>query len=64
VVPLVTRLGTRSDDAGLMMRYYWHTIDACVPPPTILGALRAAGFRLARVQTYLGLFSEYCATLA
>ena len=64
VVPLVTRLGTRSDDAELMMRYYWQTIDACVPPRTILGALHDGGFSHARVQTYLGVFSEYCATLS
>jgi demethylmenaquinone methyltransferase/2-methoxy-6-polyprenyl-1,4-benzoquinol methylase len=59
LVPFVTRLGTRSDGAELMMRYYWHTIDACVPPPAILNALRAAGFRVARRRTYLGIFSEY-----
>jgi demethylmenaquinone methyltransferase/2-methoxy-6-polyprenyl-1,4-benzoquinol methylase len=59
----VTRLGTRSNDAELMMRYYWHTIDACVPPPTIVGALRASGFHLARVETHIGLFSEYSARL-
>lgn len=64
VVPMVTRLGTRSDGATLMMRYYWHTIDACVPPKTILAALRAAGFQVARRQTYLGIFSEYRARRA
>jgi len=59
VVPLVTRLGTRSDSAALMMRYYWQTIDACVAPQTILGALRDTGFKVARRNTYLGIFSEY-----
>jgi demethylmenaquinone methyltransferase/2-methoxy-6-polyprenyl-1,4-benzoquinol methylase len=41
LVPLVTRLGTRNGGAELMMRYHWHTIDACVPPQTILGTLRS-----------------------
>jgi demethylmenaquinone methyltransferase/2-methoxy-6-polyprenyl-1,4-benzoquinol methylase len=62
LVPLVTRIGTRSDGAELMMRYYWHTIDACVPPQAIEGALRASGFQVARRNTYFGIFSEYRAT--
>lgn len=64
LVPLVTRIGTRSDGAELMMRYYWHTIDACVPPQAIEGALRASGFQVARRNTYFGIFSEYRATAA
>ncbi len=62
VVPLFTRLGTRSDGAELMMRYYWHTIDACVSPQAIESALRASGFQVARRNTYFGIFSEYRAT--
>ena len=42
VVPFVTRLGTRDDGAEMMMRYYWHTIDACVPPQSILDAMDCA----------------------
>lgn len=64
LVPFVTRLGTRSDGAEQMMRYYWHTIDACVPPPAILAALRDAGFQVARRRTYFGIFSEYRGTVA
>jgi len=59
VVPFVTWLGTRDDGAELMMRYYWHTIDACVPPQIILDAMGGAGLRVAPRTTYLGLFSEY-----
>jgi demethylmenaquinone methyltransferase/2-methoxy-6-polyprenyl-1,4-benzoquinol methylase len=44
ILPLIIRLGTRSPDARLLMTYYWDTIDECVPPPTILAALRTAGF--------------------
>src|SRR5262245_33430110 len=32
VVPFVTRLTTRSPQAEVLMRYYWDTIDGCVPP--------------------------------
>jgi len=64
LVPLVTRLGTRSDGAELMMRYYWQTIDACVPPQAILDALAASGFRVEPRYTLLGMFSEYRASAA
>lgn len=59
VVPLVTRLGTRSDGAELMMRYYWQTIDACVPPHAIEAALRRSGFQVAQRTTYFGIFNDY-----
>ena len=45
--------------AEMMMRYYWHTIDACVPPQSILDAMDRAGLRMAPRKTYFGLFSEY-----
>jgi demethylmenaquinone methyltransferase/2-methoxy-6-polyprenyl-1,4-benzoquinol methylase len=59
--PFLTQLFTRSRAARDMMVYYWETMDACVPPETVLGALRSAG--LARVERLklLGLFSEYVA---
>lgn len=61
VYPFLTQLFTRSRAARDMMVYYWETMDACVPPEAVLGALQAAG--LARVERLklLGLFSEYVA---
>ena len=44
------------------MVYYWETMDACVPPVTVLAALREAGFADAKRIPLLGLFSEYLAT--
>jgi demethylmenaquinone methyltransferase / 2-methoxy-6-polyprenyl-1,4-benzoquinol methylase len=41
--------------------YYWQTIDRCVPPARVLGALGAAGFDEVRHHAELGLFSEYTA---
>jgi demethylmenaquinone methyltransferase/2-methoxy-6-polyprenyl-1,4-benzoquinol methylase len=41
------------------MRYYWDTIAACVPPETVLEALRAAGFAEVDRRVELGIFSEY-----
>src|SRR3954465_11320638 len=61
IYPALTQLFTRSRDARDMMRYYWETMDACVPPDSVLDALRAAGFRDVKRQPMLGLFSEYSA---
>ncbi len=41
------------------MRYYWETMDACVRPPVVLEAMRAAGFSEVKRTRVLGLFSEY-----
>jgi demethylmenaquinone methyltransferase/2-methoxy-6-polyprenyl-1,4-benzoquinol methylase len=62
VLPVATRLVTRSKDAREMMSYFWETIEACVPPQTILAAMRAAGFADEKRRTELGVFSAYTAT--
>ena len=59
VVPLLTRLLTRRAETVKLMEYYWDTIAACVPPETILAALKRAGFSTVRRHTELGIFSEY-----
>lgn len=64
IYPALTLLFTRSHAARNMMRYYWETMDACVPPTAVLDALRAAGFVRVRRTRMLGLFSEYSAVKA
>ena len=64
VYPFLTRLFTRSKDARDMMHYYWETMDACVPPATVLGALQAAGLTEVKRNVVFGLFSEYTAVKA
>lgn len=61
IYPALTLLFTRSHAARNMMRYYWETMDACVPPTVVLDALRAAGFVDVKRTRMLGLFSEYSA---
>ena len=61
VVPTVARVVTRRNKTSELWRYYWDTIEACVPPETVLEALRAAGFRGVRRYVQLGIFSEYTA---
>ncbi len=64
VYPWLTRLFTRSEAARDMMQYYWETMDACVPPADVLGALRRAGLCQVKHKLILGLFSEYTAEKA
>jgi demethylmenaquinone methyltransferase/2-methoxy-6-polyprenyl-1,4-benzoquinol methylase len=61
VVPRIAAVVARRLDAALLMRYYWDTIAACVPPEEILRALDAAGFVDAVREVELGMFSAYCA---
>jgi demethylmenaquinone methyltransferase/2-methoxy-6-polyprenyl-1,4-benzoquinol methylase len=49
----------RTAHARLLMRYYWETIDTCVPAETILDVLRAAGFTDVRRKVFFGVQSEY-----
>ena len=62
LVPALTRLVTRSADTSALYRYYWDTIEACVPPEGILAAMTSAGFAGASRRVQLGVFSEYSAS--
>ncbi|MBE0548902.1 MAG: class I SAM-dependent methyltransferase [Rubrivivax sp.] len=61
VVPTIARVVSRRHQTSELWRYYWDTIEACVPPEAVLDALRAAGFRRVRRYVELGIFSEYTA---
>ena len=61
-VPFVTVCITRSRDAHRLMSYYWDTLDQCVPPETILGALRDAGFSDVDIRLQYAMFGDYRAT--
>ena len=62
VLPWMARITFRNEPAQLLMKFYWDTIDQCVPPETILDVLRKTGFVDVKLQrTYL-LINEYTAT--
>ena len=61
IYPGLTQLFTSSRDAKDMMKYFWETIDACVPPAAVLEAMRNAGLADVKRAALLGLFSEYTA---
>ena len=60
VVPALSRLaGTES---GKLMRYYWDTIDACVPAAEIMRRLRESGLQEVACRTEFGIFRAYTAS--
>ena len=61
ILPLIIRIGTGSEDARLLMKYYWDTIDECVPASTIVAALRQTGFVEIKHRVVGGCLSEYVA---
>jgi demethylmenaquinone methyltransferase / 2-methoxy-6-polyprenyl-1,4-benzoquinol methylase len=64
VLPLIIRIATGSADARLLMKYYWDTIDECVPPALILAALEQTGFAEVQHRLLGGCLSEYVAVKA
>jgi demethylmenaquinone methyltransferase/2-methoxy-6-polyprenyl-1,4-benzoquinol methylase len=59
IVPAIARLGSR--EAAIMMRYFWDTIENCVPPQTILDILNEVGFGRAVKGGQSDLLAEYTA---
>jgi len=61
VVPRLGWLRRRNKSTAKLMEYYWATIEECVPPPVILSALEASGFRDVKRTTTGAVLSEYVA---
>lgn len=62
IVPPLSLAVTRRRRAHELMRYYWDSIENCVPPRSILDAMKAAGLAEPRRDRTLGIFNEYIAT--
>ena len=62
VVPLVASVVGRSPHTPMLYRYYWDTIEACVPPAQVVETMARAGFGNVQHQLQIGIFSEYSAT--
>ena len=59
VVPRLTRLRHSHEDTSVLWKYYWDTIEFCVPPERVMRAIADAGFVDVARHTELGMFSEY-----
>jgi len=62
VLPAVLRVITRNPDASKLMKFYWATIVECVPPQTILEALKVGGFAEVACCTTGSFLNDYSAT--
>jgi demethylmenaquinone methyltransferase/2-methoxy-6-polyprenyl-1,4-benzoquinol methylase len=61
IAPLLSRLVGATQEAPTLYRYFWDTIEACVPPGQIMAALQEAGFRHVTRHVEAQIFSEYTA---
>jgi demethylmenaquinone methyltransferase / 2-methoxy-6-polyprenyl-1,4-benzoquinol methylase len=61
VVPVIARLRSNRSELRELLRYYWATIDECVPPPTILRSLGNAGFTRVERRRYGTVLNDYFA---
>jgi demethylmenaquinone methyltransferase/2-methoxy-6-polyprenyl-1,4-benzoquinol methylase len=62
VVPVLARVAGGSADSAKLWRYYWDTIEACVPPRGVIATLEGAGFTGVRrhIETRaLSILAEY-----
>jgi demethylmenaquinone methyltransferase/2-methoxy-6-polyprenyl-1,4-benzoquinol methylase len=59
LVPALARYIGHHVDTAELMRYYWDTIEACLPAEELMAMLRNAGFEHVRRHVELGIFSEY-----
>lgn len=59
VVPAIARVVARSHATPLLWRYYWDSIEACVPPAQVVQTLAGAGLAQVERHVELGIFSEY-----
>jgi demethylmenaquinone methyltransferase / 2-methoxy-6-polyprenyl-1,4-benzoquinol methylase len=59
VIPFLARVAGSRRGTAHLFKYYWDTIEACVPPERVLTALRQAGFTDVKRYVEVGIFSEY-----
>jgi demethylmenaquinone methyltransferase / 2-methoxy-6-polyprenyl-1,4-benzoquinol methylase len=64
VIPLLTRFVSPNKNTVTMWRYYWDTIEACVPPEQVLATLQSVGLTQVDRHLEIGIFSEYHAVKA
>jgi demethylmenaquinone methyltransferase / 2-methoxy-6-polyprenyl-1,4-benzoquinol methylase len=60
-VPMIARVVGKQGHTSELWRYYWDTIEACIPGPQVVAALQAAGFANVQQHMELGIFSEFTA---
>jgi demethylmenaquinone methyltransferase / 2-methoxy-6-polyprenyl-1,4-benzoquinol methylase len=60
-LPVIARLRTRDRELPQLLKYYWATIEQCVPPDRIVDSLREAGFAKATRRRFGPMLNDYFA---
>ena len=64
VIPLLTRFISKQKSSETIWRYFWDSIEACVPPERVMATLRSTGLTQVDRFVEIGIFSEYHAVKA
>lgn len=63
LVPRLAGISAQNQSTATLMRYYWETIEHCVPAPVITKTLTRAGFADVHVKSWFGgLVKDYLGT--
>ena len=60
-LPVIARLRTSSAELRELLKYYWATIEECVPPDTIVAELKRAGFAKVERRRFGPMLNDYFA---
>lgn len=60
-LPIIARFRTNSKELRELLKYYWATIEECVPPEKITDNLRAAGFNKVERRRFGPMLNDYFA---
>ena len=60
-LPVIARLRTSSAELRELLKYYWATIEECVPPNSIVAELERAGFRKVERRRFGPMLNDYYA---
>lgn len=61
IAPSISRFRTNRAELRELLRYYWATIEECVPPASITEALREAEFSVVERRRYGPMLNDYFA---
>jgi len=64
VIPLLTRFVSKQKKTATIWRYFWDSIEACVPPEQVIATLNGVGLTQVKRHLGVGIFSEYQAIKA
>lgn len=59
IIPFLARFAGNHRNTAHLFKYFWDTIEACLPPESVVTALRHAGFEDVKRFVEFGIFSEY-----